>query len=109
MPGSGIYAASKAALRSLVRVLAAELIERGIRVNAVSPGPIKTPLYTKLGFSPEQLDQVATNLQQTIPMKRFGKPEEIAKAVLFLASDDASFVLGEELLVDGGWTRLIAG
>lgn len=108
MPGSGIYAASKAALRSLVRVLAAELIERGIRVNAVSPGPIKTPLYTKLGFSQEQLEQVAANLQQTIPMKRFGEPEEIASSVLFLASDEASFVLGEELVVDGGWTRLIA-
>lgn len=108
MSGSGIYAASKAALRSLVSVLAAELIERGIRVNAVSPGPIKTPLYNKLRFSQDQLDQVTTNFQQTIPMKRFGEPEEIAKAVLFLASDEASFVLGEELVVDGGWTRIIA-
>jgi NAD(P)-dependent dehydrogenase (short-subunit alcohol dehydrogenase family) len=108
MPGSGIYSASKAALRSLTRVLAAELIERGIRVNAVSPGPVNTPLYTKLGISQEQVDQVSTKLQQTIPMKRFGAPEEIAKAVLFLASDEASFVLGEELVVDGGWTRLIA-
>lgn len=109
MPGSGIYSASKAALRSIVRVLAAELIERGIRVNAVSPGPIQTPLYGKLGFSQEQLDQVSKNLQQTIPMKRFEAPEEIAKAVLFLASNDASFVLREELVVDGGWTELDAG
>jgi NAD(P)-dependent dehydrogenase (short-subunit alcohol dehydrogenase family) len=107
MSGSGIYAASKAALRSLVRVFAAELIGRKIRVNAVSPGPIRTSLYNKLGFSQEQLNQMATNLQQTVPMKRFGEPEEIAKAVLFLASDEASFVLGEELVVDGGWTRLI--
>lgn len=109
MPYSGIYAASKAALRSLVRVLAAELLERGIRVNAVSPGPIKTSIISKTGVSQEQLEQITTKLQQSVPLKRFGQPEEIAKAVLFLASDEASFVLGEELVVDGGWTELIAG
>lgn len=108
MLNSGIYAASKAALRSLTRVLAAELIERGIRVNAVSPGPVKTTILNKLGIPQEQVDQVAAKLQQSIPIKRFGEPEEIAKAVLFLASDEASFVLGEELVVDGGWTRLIS-
>jgi NAD(P)-dependent dehydrogenase (short-subunit alcohol dehydrogenase family) len=108
MPNSGIYAASKAALRSLVRVLAAELIERGIRVNAVSPGPITTPIYTKLGIPQTQVEQFAGKLQQVIPMKRFGEVEEVAKAVLFLASNDASFVLGEELVVDGGWTQLVA-
>lgn len=108
MPNSGIYAASKAALRSLTRVLAAELIGQGIRVNAVSPGPVTTPIYTKLGIPQAQVEQFATKLQQTIPMKRFGESEEIAKAVLFLASDDASFVLGEELVVDGGWTQLMA-
>lgn len=107
MPYSGIYAASKAALRSLVRVLAAELIERGIRVNAVSPGPVKTSIISKTGISQEQLEQVTTKLQQSVPLKRFGQPEEIAKAVLFLASDEASFVLGEELVVDGGWTELV--
>lgn len=109
MPNSGIYAASKAALRSLARVLAAELLERGIRVNAVSPGPIKTSIISKTGISQEQLEQITTKLQQSVPLKRFGQPEEIAKAVLFLASDEASFVLGEELVVDGGWTELITG
>jgi NAD(P)-dependent dehydrogenase (short-subunit alcohol dehydrogenase family) len=86
MPYSGIYAASKAALRSLVRVLAAELIERKIRVNAVSPGPVKTSIISKTaGISQEQLEQVTAKLQQSVPLKRFGQPEEIAKAVLFLA------------------------
>lgn len=116
MPNSGIYAASKAALRALrdqrsctlTRVLAAELVERGIRVNAVSPGPITTPIYTKLGIPQTQVEQFAGKLQQVIPMKRFGEAEEVAKAVLFLASNDASFVLGEELIVDGGWTQLVA-
>jgi NAD(P)-dependent dehydrogenase (short-subunit alcohol dehydrogenase family) len=108
MPYSGIYAASKAALRSLVRVLAAELLERRIRVNAVSPGPVKTSIISKTGISQEQLEQVTTKLQESVPLKRFGQPEEIAKAVLFLASDEASFVLGEELVIDGGWTQLVA-
>lgn len=106
MPYSGIYAASKAALGSLVRVFAAELLERKIRVNAVSLGPVKTSIISKTGISQAQLEQVTTKLQQSVPLKRFGQPEEIAKAVLFLASDEASFVLGEELVVDGGWTEL---
>lgn len=88
-------------------MLAAELLERGIRVNAVSPGPVKTSIISKTGISQEQLEQVTTKLQQSVPLRRFGQPEEIAKAVLFLASDEASFVLGEELVVDGGWTQLI--
>ena len=109
MPYSGVYAASKAALRSLVRVLAAELLERRIRVNAVSPGPVKTSIISKTGISQEQLEQVSAKLQESVPLKRFGQPEEIALAVLFLASDEASFVLGEELVIDGGWTGLGAG
>ena len=90
-------------------MLAAELLERGIRVNAVSPGPIETSIISKTGISQEQLEQITTKLQQSVPLNRFGQPEEIAKAVLFLASDEASFVLGEELVVDGGWTELITG
>lgn len=106
MPGMSIYAASKAAVRSLARTLSAELSDRQIRVNALSPGPIETPIYGKLGMSAEDLQQMKNQLTEKIPMGRFGQPEEIAKAVLFLASDDASFMLGEEIVVDGGWSEL---
>lgn len=106
MPNSSIYAASKAALRSLARTVSGELIERGIRVNAVSPGPITTPIYQKLGFPQEMLDSFATDLQQKIPMHRFGNPDEIAKIALFLASEDSSFILGEEIVADGGFTQV---
>jgi len=106
MPGMSIYAASKAAVRSLARSLSAELGDRYIRVNAISPGPVDTPIYSKLGMPTEQLSQMAQQLQSKIPMSRFGQPEEIAKAALFLASDDSSFVLGEEITVDGGWSNL---
>ena len=106
MPGMSIYAASKAAVRSLARTLSAELSDRQIRVNALSPGPIETPIYGKLGMSAEDLQQMKNQLTEKIPMGRFGQPEEIAKAVLFLASEDASFMLGEEIVVDGGWSEL---
>lgn len=106
MPNSSIYAASKAALRSLARTVSGELIERGIRVNAVSPGPVTTPLHQKLGFPQEMLDSFATDLQQKIPMHRFGNPDEIAKIALFLASNDSSFILGEEIVADGGFTQV---
>jgi NAD(P)-dependent dehydrogenase (short-subunit alcohol dehydrogenase family) len=106
MPGMSIYAASKAALRSLAQTLSAELTERGIRINAVSPGPIETPAYSKLGLPQEALQQMAGQLVEKVPMRRFGQPEEIARAALFLASEDSSFMLGEELVVDGGWAEL---
>lgn len=106
MPGTSIYAASKAALTSLVRTLSAELVERGIRVNAVSPGPIETPIFGRLGMTDEQIQGFAQQIQAQVPLGRFGKAQEIAKAVTFLASDDASFVLGEELIVDGGMSQL---
>lgn len=106
MAWSSAYAASKAAVRSFARVLAGEWIERGIRVNAVSPGPVETPIYGKLGLSQETVEGFAKDIGGKIPMKRFGKPEEIAAAVLFLASSDASFILGHELVVDGGWTEI---
>jgi NAD(P)-dependent dehydrogenase (short-subunit alcohol dehydrogenase family) len=106
MPGMSIYAASKAAVRSLARSLSAELVEQGIRVNAVSPGPIETPIYSKLGLPDDALQAMSSQLIQQIPMKRFGQADEIAKTVLFLASDDSSFMLGEEIVVDGGWSRI---
>jgi NAD(P)-dependent dehydrogenase (short-subunit alcohol dehydrogenase family) len=106
MPGSSAYAASKAALRSLVRVAASELADAGVRVNAVSPGPVETPFHAKLGFPAEVSKGFAESLIARIPMHRFGRPEEVAKAALFLASDDASYMTGEEIVVDGGMTRV---
>ncbi|CAB3746320.1 SDR family oxidoreductase [Paraburkholderia solisilvae] len=105
-PGLSILSATKAAVRSLVRSLAAELAPRGIRVNAVSPGPIATPFHGKLGLSDEQLSQSAAALQERVPLKRLGNASEVAKAALFLASDDASYVTGAELVVDGGLTQI---
>lgn len=106
MPNSSIYAASKAALISLAKTLSGELIGRGIRVNVVSPGPVTTPLYGKLGVPAEQLDAVAANIQAQVPLKRFGTPEEVASAVTYLASTDAAFIVGTELIVDGGMSQL---
>jgi len=106
MPNASVYAASKAALRSLVRTLANEVANRQIRVNAVSPGPVATPLMGKLGLSQEQLDGFAQTILPKIPLGRFAQPDEIAKAVVFLASDDASFMTGEEIVIDGGWTAV---
>jgi len=100
------YSASKAALRSLVRTLATELLAKNIRVNAVSPGPIETPIYGKLGFPEETVKELAGYFQSSNPMKRFGKPGEVAKVVSFLASDDASYITGSEISVDGGVSQL---
>jgi NAD(P)-dependent dehydrogenase (short-subunit alcohol dehydrogenase family) len=104
-PGLSILAATKAAARSLVRTLGAELAPRGIRVNAVSPGAISTPFYSKIGLNEAQLSAVAGDLQSKIALKRFGEATEIAKAVLFLASEDSSYITGVELSVDGGLTQ----
>ncbi|HJX90916.1 MAG TPA: SDR family oxidoreductase [Pyrinomonadaceae bacterium] len=106
MPNTSVYAASKAALITLARTLSAELIGRGIRVNAVSPGPVTTPIFDKLGLAPQDLQKLAQSVQVKVPMKRFGLPEEIAKTVLFLASSDSSFLLGTEIVADGGMSQL---
>lgn len=108
MAGTLVYAATKAAARSLVRTLAGELAPRDIRVNAVSPGPVQTPIYGKLGLPEDQLKAIAGGLADKIALKRFGAPEEIARAALFLASPEAAFVTGAELVADGGWTDVMA-
>ncbi|MDB5977294.1 MAG: hypothetical protein JWR07_4054 [Nevskia sp.] len=105
MPGLSILAATKAATRSLVRTLGAELAPRGIRVNAISPGAISTPFYGKMGLTEEQLSGVASALTAKIGLKRFGEPAELAKTALFLASDDSSYTTGTEAVVDGGLTQ----
>lgn len=102
-PAFGVYAASKAALRSFVRTWSAELKDRKIRVNAISPGTVVTPGYsTGLGMSDEQIHEFEAQAAASTPMGRSGTPDEIAKAVVFLASDDSSYVNGIELFVDGG-------
>ena len=105
-PGTSVYSATKAAVRSLARTLSAELVSRGIRVNAVAPGPIETPLFGKVGVPAEGIPQMKEGFREVVPMKRFGSAEEVAKAALFLGSEDSSYVLGAELMVDGGMTQL---
>ena len=102
MPRTSVYAASKAAVRSLARTISAELADRGIRVNVVSPGPIATPIYGKLGLTKEAVDAFAEQIVSQVPLKRFGRAEEVAQAALFLASGASSYVTGVELNVDGG-------
>ena len=105
MPNMSAYGASKAAVRAITRSLAAELLPRGIRVKAVSPGPIESPILMKTGMPKEAADQVSLQMKESVPMKRIGQPEEIAKAVAFLAID-ATYTTGAELPVDGGWSQL---
>ena len=103
MENTTVYAASKAALNTLTKIAAIELAPRGIRVNAVSPGPVNTPLWGKVGMPQEQLQQVAALIQSKVPLKKFASSDEIAKTVIFLASDDSSYTTGAEFVVDGGF------
>ena len=105
-PATSIYSASKAAVRSLARTFAAELVDRGIRVNVVSPGPIYTPILEKGGMPQAGLDAFAEQVKTRVPMKRLGAPEEVAHAVLFLASSEASYITGVDLNVDGGFGQI---
>jgi len=102
MPNTAVYAASKAALNSYTRTAATELAPRKIRINSVNPGPVETPIFRKTGMPEDQLNDFAQAMQNRVPLKRFGKPEDIAHLVTFLASDEASFITGAEYNIDGG-------
>lgn len=107
VPGNVIYAAAKAGLRAAARIFAVELLARGIRVNMVSPGPTETPLINRnVGMSPAAVDALRERMIANTPMRRMGEPEEVARAVLFLSSDEASFITGVDLFVDGGVVEL---
>ncbi len=101
-PAFSVYSATKAAVRSFARTWTSDLKARKIRVNALSPGPIDTPIFDGMAESQEEVDKIKTGFASTVPLGRMGRVEEIAKAALFLASDDSSFVTGIELFVDGG-------
>jgi NAD(P)-dependent dehydrogenase (short-subunit alcohol dehydrogenase family) len=102
MPASSVYAASKAALISLAKTLSADLLSRGVRVNVISPGPVATPLHAKLGVTGD----VVAQLQSQIPIGRFGRASEIAATVLHLASPESGFIVGTEIVIDGGMSQL---
>ena len=108
--GYSVYGASKAAVRSFARSWVLELKHRKIRVNAISPGPIDTPglrgLFSALAQDEEQIQQIRKGMESSVPLGRMGSPEEVAKAVSFLASDDSSFITGIELFIDGGMAQV---
>jgi NAD(P)-dependent dehydrogenase (short-subunit alcohol dehydrogenase family) len=104
--GASVYNSSKAAVRSLVRTFATELLPRGIRVNTLSPGPVDTPIIHSQASTPEAVAEFREYAAGVVPMKRMGRPEEVAAGALFLASDESSFSTGTELRVDGGHAEL---
>jgi NAD(P)-dependent dehydrogenase (short-subunit alcohol dehydrogenase family) len=104
LPGTTVYGATKAAVVNMAKTMSADLAERGIRVNAVSPGPVETPIFGRAGISSEQSRQTKEWLQNQTLVKRMAEPQEIAEAVLYLSSDVSSFVVGTELVIDGGMT-----
>jgi len=105
-PGIAVYSATKAAVRSLARSFSAELLPRGIRVNAVSPGATFTPIFGRSGLNKEQLDQTAAGIVKMVPAGRFATAEEVAAAVAYLASTEAAYIVGAELTIDGGLGQL---
>jgi NAD(P)-dependent dehydrogenase (short-subunit alcohol dehydrogenase family) len=103
---STVYSATKAAVRSFARTWTVDLKHRKIRVNAISPGPIDTPIFSSVIQTEEQIEQIKASLVASVPLDRMGSPDEVAKAVSFLASDDSSYVTGIELFVDGGMAQI---
>ena len=106
MPGTTVYGATKAAVINMAKTLSADLLEKGIRVNAISPGPITSALLARDGISQKKLQEAKDWIQSQVPIKRFGTPEEIAAAVLYLTAPESAFVLGAELIIDGGMATL---
>jgi NAD(P)-dependent dehydrogenase (short-subunit alcohol dehydrogenase family) len=106
LPNSSVYGASKAAVVNLGKTLSADLLPKGVRVNVVSPGPVTTPIFDRMGLPEKQGREMKEWITSMVPLKRFGQPEEIAAAVLYLASSESQFVVGTELIVDGGVTQL---
>lgn len=105
-PNFSVYAACKAGLRNLAQTLGLELVARGVRVNAISPGPIETPMWGRFGLPSEVERNIREGVIAKSPMRRYGSPEEVARVALFLASDDAAYVVGQEIAVDGGMSLL---
>ncbi len=101
--GLSVYGATKAGIRSLSRSFSSEFLEKEIRVNTLSPGPTETPIFERMGSDPEQLDR---HIKEDIPVQRMGTPKEIARAAVFLATSDSSYMLGSELVVDGGHSQI---
>lgn len=106
MPGSSVYAATKAAVVNLAKTLSADLLPRGVRVNAISPGPVETAIFTRMGMSEAELSLMKERIASQVPLKRFAHPDEIANAVLYLSSDESRFIVGTELVIDGGMIQL---
>lgn len=105
-PGSAAYAASKAAQASMVKVLAAELLPLGVRVNGVRPGPVETPMWDRLGLGAEVTAALKADVAAMVPLGRFAEPEEISMAIEFMAGPESSYVVGEEITVSGGMARI---
>lgn len=106
MPSTSVYAASKAAVLNLAKTLSADLLARGVRVNVISPGPVDTPIFDRMGMPAEETRQTKEQITRLTPLRRFAQPSEIADAVLYLSSRESRFIIGTDLVIDGGRIQL---